>query len=791
MSSSAAIYQFGSLEFYPSQQLLAGPAERAALTATLNKLLLLFVSRPGQLVTRDEIANALWDDHGTVDIENGINGAIRRLRQQLAAVSSFDVVGTLSATIYIDTVVGTGYRFTPPVTLVVPAAAHTIEAGPGAVTLEAPAPIAKRGRWLRNALFCCLALAMAGWAYERGSRRIFTAAPDTAPAFALEPFPVTYEEPEQNITAQAISPSGQFVVVSDRDGLAIQPLHSQNSTRIQSAHIRSPTGLIIDHLSWFADEKHLLASGLMQGNNHDPVHETWLLDTESAQRADRGDDNEHAPSLLLSDAALANVSPDGRRVAYLRAGMSEVWVANADGQNTRRLIDAKAGDAFTAALWSPASDRVVVDRVTSDPRGNTDANKPAVEQLQQHQHFAYESYAVATGKLLARTSDLSFHSALLLADGRFIYPVGVVGESLKFAAARTDLATGKILSSNNLNKQIDIGLGVTSVRDLTSTRTGETLSALFERPSADVHVGTLHSAAAGTNGPPTLTDVYRFTRRTGSTYPTSWSPDGKTLVFDSGDAGRWFVAQEAIGASSLTVLADTGGRAVQGQYTPDGKSILFLHYIGTPTHVLSIDRVAATGGAPQPIYTSSNIEDFHCSRSPRGICVVRESVGNEALVYYLLDPMTGRGPELARTAWETNVLGDWSLSADGKTVAKASHDLVHPGFSVIPLVNPVGLPQPTHTNLRFQTHKLATRKITVAGFGNVLCPSWTVEGNGFFVETHAETGYELVYVDLRGNASLFLKSPDPIWAVQSRDGKKLAFPARTPLNRNVWAANIQ
>ena len=67
------------------------------------ELLILLVSRQGQLVTRDEIAQRLWSSEIFVDTEHGINTAIRKLRHLLRDDSEEPK--------FIQTVTGMGYRF--------------------------------------------------------------------------------------------------------------------------------------------------------------------------------------------------------------------------------------------------------------------------------------------------------------------------------------------------------------------------------------------------------------------------------------------------------------------------------------------------------------------------------------------------------------------------------------------------------------------------------------------------------------------------------------------------------
>src|SRR5262249_19283370 len=78
-------------------------------------LLLLLLEQPGQLVTREQIAERLWGKDVFLDIDNGINAVIRRIRQVLE--------DDPEKPRFVETVIGRGYRFIGPVELVAAAAA--------------------------------------------------------------------------------------------------------------------------------------------------------------------------------------------------------------------------------------------------------------------------------------------------------------------------------------------------------------------------------------------------------------------------------------------------------------------------------------------------------------------------------------------------------------------------------------------------------------------------------------------------------------------------------------------
>jgi DNA-binding winged helix-turn-helix (wHTH) protein len=71
------------------------------------RLLQLLVSRHGELVSRDDIRLLLWGTDTFVDFEQGMNAAIRQIRDALG--------DNAESPIYVETVPKRGYRFIAPV----------------------------------------------------------------------------------------------------------------------------------------------------------------------------------------------------------------------------------------------------------------------------------------------------------------------------------------------------------------------------------------------------------------------------------------------------------------------------------------------------------------------------------------------------------------------------------------------------------------------------------------------------------------------------------------------------
>jgi len=98
------------------------------------ELLILLASRQGELVTRAAVVERIWGEGLHLDADQGINTAIRKIRMCLR--------DTVENPTYIQTVVGKGYRFIPPVTVSQPAIAAPPEDVP--TKLQVPDPPASR-----------------------------------------------------------------------------------------------------------------------------------------------------------------------------------------------------------------------------------------------------------------------------------------------------------------------------------------------------------------------------------------------------------------------------------------------------------------------------------------------------------------------------------------------------------------------------------------------------------------------------------------------------------------------
>lgn len=95
--------RFGEFELDFSRFQLFRSGQPVRLEGLPLQLLMFLIENQCQLVTREQIADALWGKDVFVDVEQGINTAIRKIRMALDDDSAQPQ--------FLQTVVGRGYRF--------------------------------------------------------------------------------------------------------------------------------------------------------------------------------------------------------------------------------------------------------------------------------------------------------------------------------------------------------------------------------------------------------------------------------------------------------------------------------------------------------------------------------------------------------------------------------------------------------------------------------------------------------------------------------------------------------
>src|SRR5215467_5879959 len=106
----ARVYRFGAFTLDGRTGELSHDGHRTPLRDQSAQLLLALLERPGELITREELARRLWGTDTFIDFDRGLNKAVNHLREALS--------DSVEQPRFIETLPRKGYRFIAPVALV-------------------------------------------------------------------------------------------------------------------------------------------------------------------------------------------------------------------------------------------------------------------------------------------------------------------------------------------------------------------------------------------------------------------------------------------------------------------------------------------------------------------------------------------------------------------------------------------------------------------------------------------------------------------------------------------------
>jgi cholera toxin transcriptional activator len=106
-NSPGKLYRFGAFEADEKTGELRKQGRRLAVQGQPLQVLLMLLNRPGELITRTEIQQALWSEGTFVDFDHGLNTAINKIREALGDSAANPQ--------FVETLAKRGYRFIAPV----------------------------------------------------------------------------------------------------------------------------------------------------------------------------------------------------------------------------------------------------------------------------------------------------------------------------------------------------------------------------------------------------------------------------------------------------------------------------------------------------------------------------------------------------------------------------------------------------------------------------------------------------------------------------------------------------
>ena len=747
---SPRLIRFENFEVNLRSGELRRSGEKVKLPDQSFQILAMLLEQPGEVVMRPEIQKRLWPKDTVVEFENSINAAVKRLR--LALGDSEDQPR------YIETLARRGYRWMVPVERVDAAFADARTTSTAPATGAVTAKRAPRNTWLLISgapLALLLITAIALWTKPQ---------PSTLPNVTQRQ--LTANSTENPVSSGAISPEGRDLAYADLKGIHVKLLETGEIRTIPQ-----PEDFKGLHVSWniiapWVDGSRFVAGALIRGQQPS----VWLVRLTG-----------EAPRKLRDEADPWSVSRDGAWVAFGahlgRVGYRELWVMRSNGEHAHKIYELDENSGFGGAEWSPDGQRLSYGKWG---------------QVGETYVHNIESRDLEGGAAVTAMPDLSRHWDWWWSpDGRMIQSLddsdSVAGNSCNFWEVRVDTRTGQPSRARRLTDWAGFCMG-----SLGSTADSRHFT--FRKWSWQGSVYVADFEASGTR----LHTPRHLTMNEGRNYPAAWTADSKAIVFGSYRDGKWGIFKQSLQSDTAQVIV-TGLRqkdVVYPRISPDGAWVLYpdlpiarhqLRFLSTQsTTSVPLIRVPIAGGTPQIVLTTSaNV--FHslgCAKSPASLCVIAEwTADNRQLVFTGVDPVKGRGRELAR--FDTNPSPDadyvWDLSPDGTRIAflKQSEGRIH----VLNLTSG------------------SSNEIVVKGWSAFQSVNWAADGKGLLVSSLGETGSTLLLADLHGNAhSLWeqqgnntpwtnivqpLGGPSVPWGVPSPDGRHLAIYNWT-FSGNMW-----
>ena len=558
---------------------------------------------------------------------------------------------------------------------------------------------------------------------------------------------LTSNSADNRVTSGTISPDGKYLAYADAKGMYIKLIATGEIRAVPELAGLTSEGVGWGVGPWFPDGARFLADA------HPPLQSTddwnpggasiWMVSVLG-----------EVPRKLRDNAGAYSVSPDGSAISFGtnmgRRGPREIWLMDPDGEHARKLFEADEDGSVFNLSWSPDGQRVLYQR--TDKSGDTLVSRDL-------KGGPPTTLSPLSASEAAKVRDVSW-----LPDGRTIWardePEAIL-PTCNFWIMRFDFRTGKVIEKPKRLTNWSGFCMATTGSTAGVTADGKRLVFLAWESHLTSYLADL--AADGTR----ILRPRRFPRSEGSDEALDWTPDSKAIFFESNRTGSGALYKQSLEADTAERLA-TGGFGRYTQLTPDGKWVLYLKWpITTPEPVM---RVPIAGGSPEELYGAKPSSALTCAKPPSDLCVIAEPADDrKQMTVSTLDPVHGRGPELARFDLDWKADGwPFELSPDGTRVA--------------------AIPSPEGPIYILSLRGQATQQVHVKGWSNLGWLSWAADGKSLYVYSGNRQERSLLHVDLRGNAHFLWQNPGAYGeaaAKPSPDGRHLAISGRT-LNSNMW-----
>jgi serine/threonine protein kinase len=576
---------------------------------------------------------------------------------------------------------------------------------------------------------------------------------------------LTSNSSENGVGGGNISPDGKYLTYADTLGIQVKKIETGETQTIpQSKEIKSNT-LGWAAGPWFPDGKSFLVAGIPLGG--DTTYRTskgssiWIVSLSGGP-----------PQKLRDEAYLDSISPDGSLISFEtntgRINDREIWVMRPDGKQARKVFDVDENSTIYGLGWSQDGQRVVFERQDGPSIANT-------------YFVSGDLKGGPLNKILPPFDPARMGAFIWLPDGRLILRLDEPGFKVKTCN----------LWQTNMDPRFTEFIGKPQrltnfaelcVNPMNATADSKRVVATQWRPHSSVYLADLQ--AGGTR----VTTPTRLTREESWNHPLAWTADSKTILFASSRTGVDAIFKQTLGqdtAEPLIALSKSEGLA-GACLSPEGSWVYYTmksYEEGPPetskimrdsvTSILpaqtsKIMRVPIQGGSPQVVLTATIEEWPRCAQSPSSLCVIAERTPDlKQIVFRTIDPVKGRGRELARSETDATRAYHWDVSPDGTRIALLKHR-----DATVHILSLNGV---------------APRQIISREWNTLSSVVWTADGKGLFVSSYTARGADMLHMDLEGNMRLLWEHPGgiEIYGVPSPDGRHLAMRGWN-VDSNLW-----
>lgn len=526
---------------------------RVKLVGQPFEILEVLLRRPGEMVTREELRERLWPGDTFVDFNHGLNAAVNKLRDALS--------DSADDPRYIETLPRRGYRFLGKVEWVTPAAAEAsvnvvarpvVVAGDGAasqLSASSPGPVEPCAE---TPIHPAARIGRLAWKIAVGLL--------VGLLFMLLIFgAIAYRavQRHEHTTSVAYSPSG-VLALSNSPGSASEPALSADGTQVAfrlTSYEGDQSGLYVKRIG-----------------SSDAGGGISLVDVNTRQTR-----QVTQPSAQEVDTRPA-FSPDGTMLTFVRSQVSEfpqdIYVVPTAGGEARKLTSEHA-QILGRPAWAADGQSIVFASTRNGEAGlwrvSIKGDEP--QWLEQAGRLAWNPAIARRGERLA------FQQIL---NGTNIWRLDLNDPGK--ARVRVTTAKGK-----NEGAQIS-----PDGKQMTFMSNG----GVTERTEIWV---------AGSDG----SNLVQKTALNGAGTPR-WSPDGKTLAFDTQVKGRGAIFTMAAEGGIPRPLVQDGSEDLVPSWSRDGQ---WVYFASNRSGDWQVWKVRAVGGVPVRVTVQGG---FAAYESPDG-----------------------------------------------------------------------------------------------------------------------------------------------------------------------------